>query len=344
MVAKHNIEEQKHVVKQENKKGYFFELIITILLTLVLFTALTLPHLEHNFSFIFPVPLAVFIIRHKTKDGIIPAVIMFLLAPVISHFLPVGAGSFVRGLLFMSSAITIGFLHGALHKTKISHLSEISIVMITELFFGVLMTVIFYLMRDPVYAIDLEFNHYFHNFSELFKLGNAPIYAQNVEKVFKNSVIPYTVALAIVEVLFTHILIHYALRLIDGENSHGPFSGLVFKLPRFSGYLYLGGILLAILALGLMSMELSNTIMICVIILFIIVLTVTIFFMLQGVIVATTFLMRKHGKDYGVLILLLALVLSLPFALLGAFNVIMNWSDILLEGVAAEHAISENIH
>ena len=238
---------------------------------------------SHTLGFIFPVPLAVFIIRHKTKEGILPAIIMVLCAPVITHFLPIGEGSFVRGLLIMSGAVTIGFLHGALHKTKISHLSEISIVMIVELFFGVLLTIVFYLLRDPVYAFDIEFNHYFHTFSELFKLQNAPIYAQNVEKVFKNMIIPYTIGLAVVEVLFTHILIHYSLRIIDGESHHGPYSGLAFNLPRFSGYLYVGGIFLSIIALGLMSIELSNAVLISIIVLFIIVLSVSIFFILQGV-------------------------------------------------------------
>ena len=69
--------------------NYFFEMGQVILLTLVLFLMFTLSHLEHGIAFIFPVPIAIFVIRYHVKDSIIPALIMIACAAVITHFLPI---------------------------------------------------------------------------------------------------------------------------------------------------------------------------------------------------------------------------------------------------------------
>lgn len=321
------------VTKTKSRSNYLFELIFTIFLTLILFTMLTIPHLQHSVGFIFPVPLAVFIIQHKVKDGIFPAIFMIVCAAIITHFLPLGGGSYVRGLLLMTTAMTIGFLHGALYKTQLSHLHEIIIVIVAELILGIIMTIIFYLLRDPVFAFDLEFAHYFANLKRLFALRGESIYAQNVEKVFLNMVIPYTIALSVVSVLLTHIFIHLAVKYIYERSDDRPFTGLIFTVHPLNAFVYLVGLLLCGVSLFLMRQPLGVEIMNIIIALFILVLSVSIIFILQGVLVTIYFMRIKHEREYSLGIFILALTFPLIFSVLGALNVITRWSDKLIANV-----------
>lgn len=309
---------------------YYFHFTIVVLLTLILFAALTIPHLQHGVAFIFPVPLAVFIIKYRIKDGIIPAIIMMAFAPIITHFLPVGGGSWVRGALMMFVAVTIGFLHGSLSKVKMSHLREILIVMGAELFLGALTTIIFYFIQDPVFAFNIEFPHYFGRFLTLFNLNHNSIYAQNVGVIFENSVVPYVISLAITEVLLTHILIHLVLKYVFETVDNRPFSGLYFRLPKAFAYAFLGGLLVAITSLFFLGKPLDDTVLLVIVIIFMVVLSVMIIFIFQGIFVMIFLFRARRHREVSLLIFVVGLVFSVPFAIMGALSVIFGWGDHLL--------------
>lgn len=313
------------IMRKDSK--YYFHLTMVVLFTLIAFAALTIPHLQHGVAFIFPVPLAVFIIRYRIKDGILPAIIMMIMAPLITHFLPVGAGSWVRGVFMMLTAVTIGFLHGSLSKLKMSHLREILIVMGAEIFLGALTTLVFYFIQDPVFAFNIEFPHYFERFLVLFNLNHTSIYAQNAGVIFANSVIPYVISLAITEVLLTHILIHLILKYVFELIDNRPFSGLYFRLPKTFAYLFLGGLMLAIISLFFLGNPLDGTILNAIVILFIIVLSVMIIFILQGILLMIFLFRARRQRELSLLIFVVGLVFSVPFAILGALSVIFGWGD-----------------
>ncbi|MFA7449558.1 MAG: hypothetical protein WCY90_01930 [Bacilli bacterium] len=321
----------------KKNSGYYFELVVVVLVTLIVFTALTIPHLQHGVGFIFPVPLAIFIIRYRVKDGIIPALIMLFFAPIITHFLPIGEGSWVRGLLMMLTAVTIGFLHGGLSKLKISHLREIIIVIGAEMVLAFLTTAIFYLIKDPVFDYSVEFPHYFERFAALFNLNHESIYAQNVRFIFVNSVIPYIIALAIVEVLFTHILIflviRYAFELTDGR----PFTGLYFKIKKPLAYLYLFGLGTALISLFFLNQTLSQGVLIAITVLFNLVLGAMIFFILQGVMVMILLFRTRRNRERSIILFIIALIFSIPFSIFGAFNVIFDWTSRMMAAEQIEH-------
>lgn len=309
---------------------YYFHLTMVVLFTLIAFAALTIPHLQHGFAFIFPVPLAVFIIKYRIKDGILPAIILMIFAPIITHFLPVGGGSWVRGVFMMLTAVTIGFLHGSLSKIKMSHLREILIVMATEIFLGALTTLVFYFMKDPVFAFNIEFPHYFERILTLFSLNHNSIYAQNAGVIFANSVIPYVISLAITEVLLTHILIHLVLKYVFELVDNRPFSGLYFRLPKVTAYVFLGGLLLALISLFFLGNPLDEGLLTAIVILFILVLSVMIIFILQGILLMIFLFRARRQRELSLLIFVVGLVLSVPFAILGALSVIFGWGDSLL--------------
>ena len=314
----------------QKKSTYYFELILVVLFTLITFAALTIPHLQHGVAFIFPVPLAIFIIRNRIKDGIIPAIILMIFAPLITHFLPVGNGSWVRGFLIMMTAVTIGFLHGGLTKLKMSHLKEILIVMGAELFFGSLMTLVFFLNNDNVFSYDIEFPHYFETFARLFNIKTNTIYAQNIRQIFINSVIPYVIALSITEVLLTHILIHLVLKY-GYDLDHGrPFTGLYFRLPKWFAIGFLVLLIAALSSLFFLGQELPEGVLTAIIILFIVVLSLLIIFILQGVLYFIFRFRAKHHKELSLGIFITGLFFSVPFAIVGALSVIFGWSEQLI--------------
>lgn len=309
------------------KRRYYFDLSLVIILTLLMFAALTIPHLQHGVAFIFPVPLAVFIIRYEIKDGIIPALILILVAPFITHFLPIGGGSWIRGLLMMTTAVTIGFLHGAFTHTKMSHLKEILIVMAAELFFGILMTLVFYFIQDPIFAFNIEFPHYFERFRILFNLHENTTYVQNAGVIFQNSVIPYVIALAVTEVLLTHILIHLVLKYVYEMTDERPFTGLNFRLPKVFAYAYLVGLGLAIVSLFFLGQTLHPNILTAIVVLFIVVLSVMILFIFQGLMYLVYVAELKRNRELSLLFFVVTLILSVPSSILGALNVIFGWTD-----------------
>jgi len=322
-----NVKAPKLATINKKPTGYFFELSIVILLTLTLFAGLTIPHLQHGVSFIFPVPLAVFIIRHKVKDGIFPAILMIIMGALITHFLPVGAGSWVRGFLIMLTAMTIGFLHGALHKTKLSHRNEILIVMAAELALSIVCVVVFYLLRDPVFAFDIEFPHYYASFQRLFNIKADSVYAQNVGIIFQNMVIPYTFALAITEVLFTHVLIHLTIKYVFETTDERPFTGLAFSIHASGGVLYLVGLVGCFASFIILRNPVDPTLMNIIIALFIMVFTAMIFFILQGVLLMIYVMRIKYNREQSLGIFILALTFAVFFSVLGALNTIFHWSD-----------------
>lgn len=321
----------------QKKSGYYFELVIVVLVTLIVFAALTIPNLQHGVGFIFPVPLAVFIIRHRTRDGIIPALIMLIVAPFITHFLPVGGGSWVRGLLMMLTAVTIGFLHGGLSKLKMSHLKEVMIVIGAEMFLAFLMTGVFYFIKDPVFDYSIEFPHYFEQFSTIFNLNHGSIYAENARFIFINSVIPYVMTLAIVEVLFTHVLIHLVIRYAFELTLDRPFTGLHFRLPKFTGYVYLlllGG---SLTSLFFLNQNLNHGVLITITVLINITLALMIFFILQGLFLMILLFRVRRNRESSIILFIVALIFSVPFSIIGAFNVIFSWTSQIMQVEHMDH-------
>lgn len=316
---------------EKKHSTYILELVLTILITAGLFALAAIPHLEHSLAFIFPVPLALFIIHNKIRDGIFPAIFLIICGTLITHYLPVGNSNWIRGLLIMMASVFIGFLHGTFYKTKIKHLYEILILMAVELSFGILMTVIFYVAKDPVFAFDHEFHHYFANIVNLLNLDKTTIYMQNVAVIFEYMVIPFTIALAIVEVLFTHIIIYLFLKHLFKAPVHRPFTGLAFNLPKISGYIFLGFVLASVISLFIITTTISETLLGVIIAIIIITLSFITPFMLQGLLVAIYFARIKKNFELSILLLLFVLLFAVPFAILGALNVIFKWSDKLIK-------------
>lgn len=313
------------------RSGFYFELIVVVMVTLLVFAALTALNLQHNVGFIFPVPLAVFIIRYRTRDGILPAIIMLIFAPLITHFLPFGGGSWVRGLLMMLTAVTIGFLHGGLSKLKMSHLKEILIVVGAEMFLAFLSAGIFYLMKDPVFDYSVEFPHYYEGFANFFRIPHDSIYSQNAQFIFLNSVIPYIISLAIAEVLLTHVLIYLVIKYAFELTDDRPFTGLHFKLPKWMGYVFLALLFSAITSLFFLKYELEYGLLIGITILFNIVLATMIVFILQGLfLLIILFRVRRH-REHSIFLFVMALAFSVPFAILGSLNVIFGWTTQMME-------------
>lgn len=306
---------------------YYWELIFSVVFTLVVFSALTFGHLEHGFEFLFPVPLAVFIIRHRVKDGIIPAIILIVLATLITHFLPLGEGSWLRGFLIMITAVTIAFLHGGLSKTKVGHFREILYVMGAEVTLGFIMLLVFYLVKDPVYAFNIEFDHYYHVFCELFKISETSIYGQNAAYIFQYMHIPFTVSLSMTNVLLTHILIHLVLKYAYEQTDERPFTGLNFTTWTFASITYLILLGVAIGSLFFLGMNLPELVLNLIVVIFIIVLGTMLIFIFQGVMLLIAINDIKFSREKSLLLFFLGLVFSVPFSILGAFDAIFLWSD-----------------
>ena len=89
----------------------------------------------HFTLLLIPVPIAVFIIRYKIKDGIIPAVILIVGASLMSHFFSADPGSYLEFIIYDRSYVG-RILTRAITKTPIDHFHEILIIIGVEIFFN----------------------------------------------------------------------------------------------------------------------------------------------------------------------------------------------------------------
>lgn len=302
-------------------KFYYFELGLVILITLGLYVFSTNFLLLHYIGFLDPVPLAVFIIRHKIKDGIFPAIFMILMGTLIGHFLPVGQGSFMRGFLFMIYAMTVGFLHGTISKTKINPLIEILIIIGVEIFYGFLLVIVFYVQKDPHFAYDIQFGQYLELFIKLFKIDETSNYAQNVGVIIKNGVIAYTIVFSFISVLLTHILIHLTRKFICREKmEHGPLHGLEFTISRVAAITYLVGCVVVLVLSFLLTKELNLLGISSINAIFTVFFSVTIIFVFQGILAVNLRLEAKGCNNLSTLVFISGILLSPVFAIIGAIN------------------------
>lgn len=311
--------------------GYFLEMFQVVMITLLLFMMFTLSHLEHGIAFIFPVPIAIFVIRYHVKDSIVPALIMIGCAALITHFLPLNDGHYLRGLLVMTTSMSLGIFHGVLFKLKVKPLKEIMILVGIELFFAILMKIIFYFMKDPYYSFSIEFEHVFHELRDFLGLKESATFTKNVGIVFPYLVIPYTFALAFVEVLFTHMLIHLFIKYIYELTSETTFHGLKFRMKPYHGIIYFVAVLLSIGALFALDFVLPPFVIVLVIVILVLTLMATIFFLFQGVIFTMKLMRVTLHRELAVLIFFISLLLIIPFALLGAASVTFRLRDKLTE-------------
>ncbi len=316
--------------------GYFVEMFQVVMITLLLFTMFTLSHLEHGIAFIFPVPIAIFVIRYHVKDSIIPALIMIGLASLITHFLPINESHYLRGLLVMTTSMSLGILHGVLFKLRVKPLKEIMILVAVELGFAILMKVVFYFMKDPFYSFSIEFEHVFHELRDFFGLKESEMFTQNMGVVFPFMVIPYTFALAFIEVLFTHMLIHLFIKYVYELTLEKTFHGLKFKMKPYTGIIYFVGILLSIGGLFSLDFALPPAVMVLVIVILVLTLMATIFFLFQGVIITMKLMRVTLHRELAVLIFFISLLFIIPFALLGAISVTFRLRDKIAEKRAKE--------
>ncbi len=311
--------------------GYFLEMFQVVMITLLLFMMFTLSHLEHGIAFIFPVPIAIFVIRYHLKDSILPAVIMIIGAALITHFLPLNDGYFLRGLLVMTTCMALGIMHGILFKLRVKPLKEIMILVGIELFFAVLMKIIFYYVQDPYYSFSIEFEHVFHELRAFFGLNESAMFTKNIGVIFPYMVVPYTFALAFIEVLFTHMIIHLFIKYVYGLTFEKTFHGLRFRMKPYNGIIYLVGILLSVAGLIALDYALSPVVMTIIIVVLILTLMATIFFLFQGVIFLMKLTRVTLHRELGIVLFFISLLLIIPFALLGAISVTFNLRDKLAE-------------
>ncbi len=301
---------------------------LVILITLGLFAFSSNFFLLHYFAILGPVPLAVFIIRNRMKDGIFPAILMILVGTIIGYFLPVGHGSLMRGFLFMIYSMSIGFLHGAINKTNINHLKEILIIIGAEIFFGFLLVVVFYIQKDPHFAYDVEFNHFLEVFINFFKLDKTSNYAQNVGVIIKNGVITHTIVFSFISVLMTHIFIRLTLKYICRQKmEYGPFHGLEFSISKISASAYIVGIVIVAVLSFLLTKELSQLAIAIINAIFTVFFSVTIIFVFQGILAVNLRLEARGYNKLSTLLFIVGIILFPLFAVLGAINSLLEQKE-----------------
>ncbi|HZJ89269.1 MAG TPA: hypothetical protein VFD05_01115 [Bacilli bacterium] len=318
------------------------DLLITALVTSGLFVLFTFLNLEHTFAFLTPVMLAVFIMRYEVKGAIIPALIIFVIG-VVAGILIKGE-LWYHGLIFIVGGITVGFLHGGLSK-KLSHLKELSFVVLFDVLFGLVTALVFYMLNDPIYAINLEFGHYLNTFSNIINLNETTNFAQNFSYVFQLSFAEYIVTFGIIEATLTHIFIHLVLKFIYKGTEGYTFSDLNYTLPKFVALPFAALLVLTLSIPFLMMLELSKTILIIFIVISTITLSAILLFVHQGVVVLSLYFNRKVNFNLAPFIYVLGIILFVPFAVLGVVDSFLNLQQKLLarEDVA-QHNYFKVIH
>ncbi|MGI6735229.1 MAG: hypothetical protein ACOX3C_03495 [Bacilli bacterium] len=310
-------------------KLYYIEFSLIILFSLGLFALFAINHVQNHFTLLLiPVPIAVFIIRYKIKDGIIPAVILIVGASLMSHFFSADPGSYLRGLLYMIAAMSVGFLHGAITKTPIDHFHEILIIIGVEIFFNFLMVIVFYVVKDPMFAYDIEFAHYYEVFSKIFKIDQTSFYAQNVRVIIENGVIPHTINSSIISVLLTHAFIHLTLKYICRDDiTEGPFEGFEYEIPKAAAIAFLIGCVAVVATYFTLKYELKPIHISLINVLFNLVFSTVLVFSLQGALMVDAYFHSKGRKRLSVIILLISVLLFPIFAFLGVFNSLIKRSN-----------------
>lgn len=304
-----------------------FDIFTTVLITTGLFALFTLLNLEHSLAFLTPVLLAVFIMRYEVKDAIIPAVLIFVVSVLISFLIK---GDFwYHGIIFITGGIIVGFLHGGLSK-KLSHLKELAFVVLFDISFGFITALIFYLVKDPVYAINVEFTHYFDVICDLVNLNRDSIFGQNFAYLFMRSFPEYIIAFGIIEATLTHLFIHLVLKFIYRGTKNYAFSDLNYTLPKSAATIFIVTFSVTLFAPFLMTFEISKTLLVLLIIISSLTLGAALLFVHQGVVVLSLVLNRKLNFNLSPLIYIISIALFVPFALLGVVDSFLKLQQKLL--------------
>lgn len=306
-----------------NKREQILLTSITTVITLLFFTVATFFTLEHTLAFLTPVLLATIIIKYRVKDGIIPAIIMLIGGTLLAVWLK--PAFWYHGLIFMIGAIVVGFLHGGLSKTRLTHLQELSIVVLFDITFGFVAALIFYLLKDAHYSLEYEYASMLE--SMRFIKNMEPITARNFTFLFNYSFPANVILFGIVEATLTHIFIHLVVKYVYKLTDHHSFSGLKYKFKPILAVLYFVFLFISLITIPLMRSELSMGMLIFLVFVINITLVATLLFVHQGVVIVTYILNRRIKVNISLFVYVVGLIAFPLFALVGAFDSLFKWSD-----------------
>lgn len=316
----------KQVETIKNKRKQALSTSVMVAITLLFFTVVTFFTLEHTLAFITPVLLATIIIKYRVKDGIIPAIIMLIGGTLLSFLLK--PAYWYHGLIFMIGAIVVGFLHGGLSKTRLTHLQELSIVVLFDVMFGFITALIFYLLKDTHYSLEFEYTSMLENMQ--FIKSMEPITARNFIFLFNYSFPANIILFGIIEATLTHILIHLVVKYVYKLTDQHTFSGLKYKLKPILALLYFVLVFISLITIPLLRSELSKGTLVFLVIAINLTLVGTLLFVHQGVVLITYTFNRYIKANISLLIYVIGIIAFPLFAILGACDSLFKLSDSIL--------------